>query len=136
MLKVKGESDKPPFAAGRMVLPVFEQTALIPVSLEPVEGSALSDLSWMYYLMDFVPELEGSPTINDAMGRAIEEHRDRWDDYMPYYLALLMLNDPGFRQEGLDWLDKHKEAYEPGNGGGHPTPVYHADDSGNEFKLH
>ena len=119
-----------------MVLPVFDDTALIPVSLEPVEGSALSDLSWMYYLMDFVPKLEGSPTINDAMGRAVEEHRDRWDDYMPYYLALLLLSNPDFRQEGLDWLDKHKEEYEPGNGGGHATPVYHADDSGNEFKLH
>ena len=126
----------PPFEAGRMVLPVFDDTALIPVSLEPVEGSALSNLSWMYYLMDFVPELSGSPTINDAMGRAVEEHHDRWGDYMPYYLALLMLSDPGFRQEGLDWLDKHKEAYEPGNGNGHATPVYHADDSGNEFKLH
>ena len=136
MLKVKGERDRPPFAAGRMVLPVFDQTALIPVSLEPVEGTALSNLSWMYYLMDFVPELNGSLTLEDALGRAVQEHPDRLFDYWRYYRALSMLGDPEFRQEGLDWLEKHKEAYEPGSGNGHATPVYHADDSGNEFKLH
>ena len=86
--------------------------------------------------MDFVPELNGSLTLEDALGRAVQEHPDRLFDYWRYYRALSMLGDPEFRQEGLDWLEKHKEAYEPGNGNGHPTPVYHADDSGNEFKLH
>ena len=136
ILKLEDGTRLRPFEAGRMVLPVFDNTALIPVSLEPVEGSSLSNLSWMYYLMDFVPELSGSLTLEDALGRAVEEHRDRLRDYYPYYLALRLLGDPAFRQEGLDWLDRHKEAYEPGNGGGNATPTYHADDRGNEFKLH
>ena len=122
-----------------MILPVFDDTAMIPISLEEVEG--ISDdgsftTSWLYYLMDFVPELGESPTITDALERAVSRNPDRWGYYMPYYLALLLLNDPGVRQEGLDWLEKHKEEYEHGNGGGNATPVYHAEDNGNEFKLH
>ena len=135
MLKVKGERDQPPFAAGRMVLPVFDDTALIPVSLEPVYGFSLSQLRWFHSQMDFLPELYDSPTLEDALDRAIEKHPDRRFDYFPYYLALRDLNNPQFRQEGLDWLEKHKEEYGPGSGG-NATPIYHGDDSGNEFKLH
>lgn len=124
ILKVKGERDQPPFAAGRMVLPVFDDTALIPRSLEPVYGVSLSEKGWLYSQIDFLPELYDSPTLEEAFDRAREKHPERWLDYMPYYLALRMLNDPNFRKEGLDWLDKHKDdTYEPA-------------DNGNEFKLH
>ena len=107
-----------------MVLPVFEDTALIPISLEPVYGFSLSELKWLHAQLDFLPELYDSPTLEEALNRAIDKHPERRLDYIPYYLALRELNNPKFRQEGLDWLDKHKnDTYEPV-------------DNGNEFKLH
>ena len=137
VLKLEDGSRLHPFEAGRMVLPVFDDTAMIPVSLEPVDGisdQGSFDSAWMYYLLDFVPELSDSPTISDALDRAIEKHPDRWGYYAPYYFALLILNDPNFRQEGLDWLEKHKDdGNGPGHGGG---TSYTVDDDGNEFKLH
>lgn len=142
VLKLEDGSRLRPFEAGRMVLPVFDDTALVPVSFDPddsagsLSGGGSMSSAWLYYLLDFVPELGDSPTITEAMERAVEKNPERWGYYAPYYFALLMLNNPEFRQEGLDWLDKHKEEYGPGNGGGHATPIYHGDDSGNEFKLH
>ena len=168
VLKLKDGSRLRPFEAGRMILPVFDDTAMIPVSLEEVES--MSDdgsfnSSWLYYLLDFVPELSGSPTIPDAMERAVEKHPDRWGHYMPYYLALLILNDPGFREEGKEWLEewreKHKDddnnsnnnnhnnSHHGGGGGGSggggggggssgsgSSPGVTEDDDWNEFKLH
>ena len=148
VLKLEDGSRLRPFEAGRMILPVFDDTAMIPVSLEEVEGisdEGAFNSSWLYYMLDFVPELGDSPTIPDALDRAVEKHPDRWGYYMPYFLALLILNDPDFRQEGLDWLEKWRETHKNdedntvhhgggGGSGGGSSRV--EEDSGNEFKLH
>jgi len=117
VLKVKDGSRLRPFEAGRMVLPVFDDTALIPVSLEPVYGLSLSEKGWLYSQVGFLPELYDSPTLEEAFGRALEKHPERRMDYFPYYLALRLLNDPNFRKEGLDWLANHK-GDEPDSGSG------------------
>ena len=94
-----------PFEAGRMILPVFTETALIPIALEPVEGMSMSDIGWLYYLTEFVPLLSGSPSIQDAWGRAMELYPGHLGYFSKYVSALAVLGDPEFRQAGLDWLD-------------------------------
>ena len=94
-----------PFEAGRMVLPVFTETALIPIAMEPVDGFSMLDLDWLYYLTEFVPLLSGSPSIQDAWVRAMELYPDHLGYFSKYVAALAMLNDPEFRQAGRDWLD-------------------------------
>lgn len=141
-LKVKdgGVSvDRPPFEAGRLILPVFEDTALIPISLEPVEGMSSEgqssyDLAWLYYMYDFVPELGESSTLPEAFARAASKHPERLGDYFPFFQALRLLDDPNFRQQGLDWLADHPEPPKPGNGWGGQH-----EETGNQYsglKLH
>ena len=96
-----------PFEAGRMILPVFTDTALIPIALEPVEGVSSSlDIAWIYYLTEFVPLLSGSPSIEDSWERAMSMYPNHLHYFWYYVQALHMINDPAYRQEGLDWLDK------------------------------
>ena len=111
-----------PFEAGRMILPVFTKTALIPISLEPVEGFSMLDIAWLYYLTEFVPLLADSLTLEDAWARAMEQYPNHLHYFSYYYQALCMINDHTFRQTGLDWLDA--------------TAVWGEDDEGNPFPLY
>ena len=94
-----------PFEAGRMVLPVFTETALIPIAMEPVEGFSMLDIAWMYYLTEFVPLLAGSPSIQDAWENAMSLYPNHIGYFSYYVAALALLDNPEFRQAGLDWLD-------------------------------
>ena len=111
-----------PFEAGRMVLPVFTETALIPIALEPVDGLSMLDIDWLYYLTEFVPLLSGSPSIEDAWERAREQYPNHLGYYSYYVSALSMLSNPSFRQAGLDWLDA--------------TAVWGKDSNGNRYPLY
>jgi hypothetical protein len=94
-----------PFEAGRMVLPVFTETALIPIALEPVEGFSMLDLGWLYYLAEFVPLLSESSSLEDAWMRAAEQYPSHLHYFSDYYRALVMIGDPAFRQQGINWLN-------------------------------
>ncbi len=111
-----------PFEAGGMVLPVFTKTALIPISLEPVEGFSMLDVAWLYYLTEFVPLLADSSTLEDAWARAMERYPRHLHFFSYYYQALRMINDQDFRQSGLDWLDA--TAVWGKDNEGNPYPVY------------
>ena len=94
-----------PFEAGRMILPVFTETALIPIALEPVEGFSMLDIDWLYYLTEYIPILAESPSLEDAWMRAAELYPGHLGSYAYYAGALALLNDPNFRQAGIEWLD-------------------------------
>ncbi|MBP5586089.1 MAG: Tad domain-containing protein [Lentisphaeria bacterium] len=111
-----------PFEAGRMVLPVFTETALIPIALEPVDGMSMSDIDWLYYLTEFVPLLSGSPSLQDAWQRASELYPTHLGYFSKYVSALAVLSDPEFRRAGLDWLDA--------------TAVWAKDENGNRYPLY
>jgi len=111
-----------PFEAGRMVLPVFTETALIPIAMEPVDGMSMSDIDWLYYLTEFVPLLSGSPSLQDAWQRAMELYPNHLGYFSKYVSALAVLGDPEFRQAGLDWLDA--------------TAVWTKDENGNRVPLY
>ena len=104
-IKTAGGSYLRPFEAGRMILPVFEDTALIPTALEPVDGMSMLDLDWLFYLLEFVPILARSPSLEDAWREAAALHPGHLHYYAYYYSALLLLNDPTFRQTGINWLN-------------------------------
>jgi len=109
-----------PFEAGRMILPVFTETALIPIALEPVDGFSMLDLDWLYYLTEFVPLLSGSPSLEDAWMRAMVLYPNHLGHYSYYVSALGLLNDPDFRKAGLDWLDATATWRVDANGRRHP----------------
>lgn len=94
-----------PFEAGRMILPVFTETALIPIAMEPVEGFSMLDIEWLYFLTEFIPLLSGSPSLMDSWMRAAELYPNHLRYFQRYFYALVLLGDPGFRQTGIDWLD-------------------------------
>ena len=94
-----------PFEAGRMILPVFTETALIPISLEPVEGFSMLDIGWLYYLTEFIPILSGSSSIQEAWEEAVKLYPKHRRYYAYYVAALYMLDNPAYRQAGLDWLN-------------------------------
>ena len=109
-----------PFEAGRMILPVFTETALIPIALEPVEGMSMSDIDWLYYLTEFVPLLSGSPSLEDAWNRARELYPRHLGYFSKYVSALAVIGDPEFRRAGLDWLDATAVWTEDENGNSRP----------------
>ena len=112
-----------PFEAGRLILPVFTDTALIPIALEPVEGMSSSlDIAWIYYLTEFVPLLSGSPSIEESWERAASMYPNHLHYFWYYVLALYMINDPAYRQEGLDWMDR--------------PAVWAKDEEGNSYVLY
>ena len=94
-----------PFEAGRMVLPVFTETALIPIALEPVEGFSMLDIGWLYYLAEFVPLFSESSSLEDAWRRAAERYPNHLGYFSDYYRALVLIGDPNYRQQGLNWLN-------------------------------
>ena len=119
-LRTEGGQFLRPFEAGRMILPVFTETALIPIAMEPVDGMSMLDIDWLYYLTEFVPLLSGSPSLEDAWQRARELYPTHLGYYSKYVSALALLSDPNFRQAGLDWLDATAVWTKDENGNRHP----------------
>ena len=104
-IKAEDGSYYPPFAAGRMVLPVFTHTALIPIALEPAPGMSSADIGWFYYLTEYIPILGASSTLSAAKSSAMAAYPSHWKYFEYYHKALEKLNDPAWRRSGLDWLD-------------------------------
>ena len=117
-----GGSTLRPFEAGRMVLPVFTDTALMPIALEPVEGFSMGDIDWLFFLTEFIPILAESPSLEDAWHEAASRYPNHLGYYSYYYYALLLLNNPNFRQAGINWLDA--------------TAVWGRDENGNRYPLY
>ena len=111
-----------PFEAGRMVLPVFTDTALMPIALEPVEGFSMGDIDWLFFLTEFIPILAESPSLDDAWQEAASRYPNHLGYYSYYYAALRLLDNPNFRQAGINWLDA--------------TAVWGRDENGNRYPLY
>lgn len=95
----------PPFYAGNMVLPVFTEVALIPVSLEPVSGIEQDDKGWIIFLTKYIPLLASSSTLDETWEKMIREHPDEAHYCSRYHRALQKISDPAWRQAGIDWLN-------------------------------
>ena len=117
-----------PFEAGRMVLPVFTETALIPIALEPADGFSMLDIGWMYYLTEFVPLLSGSPSIQDAWDRAARLYPGHLRYFSYYVAALAMLDNPAFRRAGIEWLDAPAVWGRDANGNRYPIRTHREED--------
>ena len=132
-----------PFEAGRMVLPVFTETALTPISLDKVEGISMLDIDWFYYLTEFVPLLSGSPSLQNAWDRAATQYPRHLRYFKKYYDALVLIGDPGFRQMGINWLETPVVWEKDANGNRYPVGynrdvncIYGNDPDAPETPLH
>ena len=111
-----------------MVLPVFTETALIPIALEPADGFSMLDIGWMYYLTEFVPLLSGSPSIQDAWDRAARLYPGHLRYFSYYVAALAMLDNPAFRRAGIEWLDAPAVWGRDANGNRYPIRTHREED--------
>lgn len=119
------EGDKPPYAAGNLVLPVFSETALLPVALEPPEGFGQLDRSWFLFLTEYIPLLGASSSLDEQWGKVLQQYpRDAWR-FFSYHTALKKLSDPEWHRRGLEWLNKEIKVGEYENPLTHEKiPVY------------
>ena len=111
-IKTEDSGYKPPFAAGNLVLPVFTETALIPVALEPVYGFEQNEKDWIVFLTKFVPLLGECSTLEEAWDNAdpeIRRHSRR------FYNALQKISDYRWREQGINWLEKPRSYDKDGN---------------------
>ena len=129
ILKAQDGSVHHPFAAA-MVLPVFTQTALIPVALERSYGTAMDDRAWILYLTEFLPALGMSDTLEDAQRYMKPEHYQTVKE-AGYIDLIRKLADPAWRAEGIRWLNSEATGYdkydEYGNFIGHVTQTLNRD---------
>lgn len=100
-IKIDGQY-KSPIAAGRMVLPVFTEVALIPISLEPVYGTGTLDRDWLTFLTKYLPALGRSQTLENAYNSLSTEDKRSTNRY---HHALMKLSDPEWREQGIKWLN-------------------------------
>lgn len=105
-LEINGELSPPHVSS--IVLPVFDRSAIIPASLENPGSSPLADYDWYKFLLEYLPAL-GTVSSLDAVPENLKrEHQ--WRHNM-----LKKLDDPGWRQQGLEWLTTPKWARDPNN---------------------
>ncbi|MBQ7401305.1 MAG: Tad domain-containing protein [Lentisphaeria bacterium] len=114
-IKTEDGSYKPPFAAGNLVLPVFTDVALIPISLEPVSGFEQNDKGWIVFLTKYVPLLGASDSLDEAWEKMIKEHPDEAHYCTRYQNALKKISDPNWREAGKNWLEKPVSFDKEGN---------------------
>ncbi len=93
----------PPHAAG-MILPVFDKTSIIPAALSDNPGdSEMNNPYFMAFLKEYLPHL-GSVNSLSEMEPWMDSHpHGAW--FREYHEALKKLNDPEWRQKGIDWLE-------------------------------
>ena len=103
-LKAKdGGETRPPFAA-KMILPVFDKTALIPVALEIPDGSEMDDRAWIIYLTKFLPALGEVDSLDKVKNVMKKEHYEIVDN-AGYVGLIRKLQDPAWRAAGRAWLN-------------------------------
>ena len=90
-----------------MILPCFERAALIPVSLEDPGGFDPFDYKWYAFLTEYLPTLGTTDSLNNMPGLMSASYSDHWNSgwFAYYHAALLKLNDPEWRQQGIAWLE-------------------------------
>lgn len=118
---------RPPFAA-KLVLPVFDDVTLVPVSLECPAGLPMHDYAWVLYVTKYLPALGQSGGIEEALGKLPANEAALVN---PYVDALRLLDSPQFREQGRTWLDTeatgHNEYDEYGNFIRHVTDTLNRD---------
>lgn len=119
------DGEKPPFAAGNLVLPVFSKTALLPVALEPPDGFSQLDRSWFLFLTEYIPLLGTSGSLDEQWSKVLQQYpRDAYR-FSVYHQALKKLSDPDWRKRGLEWLNREIKVGEIEDPVTHKkTPVY------------
>ena len=110
-IKTESGTELPPFGAGGLVLPVFTHSILIPISLDPPDGFSLLDVSWFYFVAEFLPVLGESTSLQEAKAEAEKQHPDHANHYDYFYRALLKMNDEKWRARGLEWLNEPYDYY-------------------------
>ncbi|MBQ9337470.1 MAG: hypothetical protein IJS14_09260 [Lentisphaeria bacterium] len=103
VLKAKDGSVHYPFAA-RMVLPVFEKTALIPVALEKPDGMLMEDRAWIIYLTKYLPAL-GTVDSLDAVKGMMDPDDYNTVNNAGYPGRIRKTMDPDWRAAGRAWLN-------------------------------
>ena len=112
---IDGEINEPHVAG--IVLPVFTDVALIPVSLEDPGGLDPFNVDFYRWVTEGLPILG---THNDLGGAQAElQAHSHWSSFSSYFAAIERLNDPNWRQTGLDWLEVYGGNcnWASGNGG-------------------
>ena len=107
VLKTAQGRKLPPFAA-KVILPVFDKTTLVPVSLECPDGMPMYDYAWVVYVTKFLPAVGQSNTID---GAAAYMTGAEWAMVQKYVDCWRILENPAFRQQGLDWLNAEATGY-------------------------
>ena len=103
VLKTKDGKTHRPFDAG-MILPVFNQAALIPVALEIPDGAEMEDRAWIIYLTKFLPALGEVDSLDKVKDVMKKEHYEIVNN--AGYIGLIRkLQDPAWRAAGRAWLD-------------------------------
>jgi hypothetical protein len=98
------DDETPPHAVA-MVLPVFSSEALYPVSIDArADDSNVLDYRWYCFLTEYLPAL-GTVDSLDEMGPEVLPDPSHWEWFLYYHNALLKLDNPDWRQMGIDWLD-------------------------------
>ena len=82
----------------------------------------MGDIDWLYFLTEFNPILAESSSLEDAWQRAASTYPNHLHCYAYYYAALRLLDNPNFRQAGINWLDA--------------TAVWGRDENGNRYPLY
>lgn len=107
VLKTEKGRTLPPFAA-KVILPVFEKATLVPVSLECPDGMPMYDYAWVVYVTKYLPAVGQSNTIDGAAGFM---EGDEWALVQKFVDCWRLLENPSFRQDGLNWLNAEATGY-------------------------
>lgn len=93
-----GKKFAPPHYSS-MVLPVFSETALIPVALENPGMNPLANYNWYLYLLNYMPELGKANSLDQIP-------QDLQSQFRTYHNLLKKADNPSWRQFGIDWLER------------------------------
>ena len=105
-LKIEKKFSPPHYSS--MVLPVFSETALIPVALENPGMNALANYNWYLYLLNYMPALGSVNSLDDIP-------QDLQRQFSNYHSLLKKVDNPSWRQFGIDWLERPLSYDEYGN---------------------
>ena len=103
-LEINGELSPPHHS--EIVLPVFDRSAIIPAALENPGSNPLADYNWYKFQLEYLPALGTVSSLDSMPGHLKQAHQWRHE-------MLKKLDDPAWRQQGLDWLNTPKWGRDP-----------------------
>ena len=106
--KLKIEKEFCPPHYSKIVLPVFSESALIPVALEDPGMNPLADYKWYLFLLNYMPVLGQVMRLDDIP-------QDLREEYSHYHSILQKADNAAWRQFGIDWLERPTAYDEEGN---------------------